>query len=420
MELTDDQKAAAKAYLKFLLNPNQKEFVLEGYSGCGKTFLTKHLIELTRQQTKMMNYLHDSTGNINIALTAFTHKAAQALHEKTGEPVSTIHSFLKLRLFNNYKTGEVQLRKAKDYVVQENTVLFIDEASMADKMMCKMIRESTYKCKVVLIGDPKQILAVFATEAPVFNDYENGALLQHVVRQAADNPTIQLATELRQALDGGPMPRLEDFYCDQIQPVDGPQFQSLVNSKMGPGVYRPDDTKILCWTNNAVHEYNSYVRGLHYSDPELQIGETLITNSVVAISDSQILLPAESVCVITRKRPATEYGIEGHWVEIQDSLDSFFIPDDFRAASQRIKQAKKEQNWYEFFEMQRLFADVRPPYASTVHKSQGSTYQEAFLDLDDIGQNTRKEELIRILYVAVTRAAQRVYLYGELPKRLYS
>jgi ATP-dependent exoDNAse (exonuclease V) beta subunit len=76
--------------------------------------------------------------------------------------------------------------------------------------------------------------------------------------------------------------------------------------------------------------------------------------------------------------------------------------------------------WRAFFEFQRIYADLRSPHSTTVHKSQGSTYQVAFIDLTDIGRNTKSYELTRLLYVAITRAAKKVYVTGELPARLYA
>jgi exodeoxyribonuclease-5 len=62
---------------------------------------------------------------------------------------------------------------------------------------------------------------------------------------------------------------------------------------------------------------------------------------------------------------------------------------------------------------------LRPIHASTVHRSQGSTYEKVFVDLTDIGRSTRRDVLLRLLYVALTRSRGDVYVTGELPDRLY-
>jgi exodeoxyribonuclease-5 len=76
--------------------------------------------------------------------------------------------------------------------------------------------------------------------------------------------------------------------------------------------------------------------------------------------------------------------------------------------------------WVAFFAFKdATFADLRPVHAATVHRSQGSTYQTVFVDLTDIGRNTRRDVLLRLLYVGLTRARGDVYVTGELPARLY-
>jgi len=62
--------------------------------------------------------------------------------------------------------------------------------------------------------------------------------------------------------------------------------------------------------------------------------------------------------------------------------------------------------WPNFYRKKDQFVDVRPIYASTVHKSQGSTYKRAYVDLMDIQMMPQKEMLARLLYVAVTRPSE--------------
>ncbi|CAK0751562.1 hypothetical protein CCP4SC76_2280001 [Gammaproteobacteria bacterium] len=77
--------------------------------------------------------------------------------------------------------------------------------------------------------------------------------------------------------------------------------------------------------------------------------------------------------------------------------------------------SRRRAAWRLFFETKRQFADLRPPFASTVHKSQGSTFQHVFIHLSDIGRNTHWQEVVRLLYVALTRPAQHAFMMGNLP-----
>lgn len=56
------------------------------------------------------------------------------------------------------------------------------------------------------------------------------------------------------------------------------------------------------------------------------------------------------------------------------------------------------------------FANVNYGYSTTVHKSQGSTYYNVYIDMDDILKNKAINEMKRCLYTAITRASNNIYL----------
>jgi exodeoxyribonuclease-5 len=59
--------------------------------------------------------------------------------------------------------------------------------------------------------------------------------------------------------------------------------------------------------------------------------------------------------------------------------------------------------------LEETFAKVDYAYAMTVHKSQGSTFDHAFVDVPDL--LTAGEMVPRILYTAVTRPAKSLTFY---------
>lgn len=56
------------------------------------------------------------------------------------------------------------------------------------------------------------------------------------------------------------------------------------------------------------------------------------------------------------------------------------------------------------------FVDIRPIFSSTVHKAQGSTYTNTFVDIPDITQSGVTEMTARMLYVACTRPSKTLIL----------
>ena len=62
------------------------------------------------------------------------------------------------------------------------------------------------------------------------------------------------------------------------------------------------------------------------------------------------------------------------------------------------------------FSLSTLFHDLRYAYALTVHKSQGSSFEQVYVDVRNIGVNRSALERNKLCYVALTRAQKRVFI----------
>ena len=58
-----------------------------------------------------------------------------------------------------------------------------------------------------------------------------------------------------------------------------------------------------------------------------------------------------------------------------------------------------------------IFANLNYGYCITVHKSQGSTFINSYIDVDDILSNNNKDESLKCLYTAITRASNKIILH---------
>jgi exodeoxyribonuclease-5 len=77
---------------------------------------------------------------------------------------------------------------------------------------------------------------------------------------------------------------------------------------------------------------------------------------------------------------------------------------------QRLDRCAQDKRWREFWDLKNLFADLNYAYCLTIHKAQGSTFQNVFVDVPNALTNRNIRERNQLLYVAVTRAARRVFL----------
>jgi len=73
--------------------------------------------------------------------------------------------------------------------------------------------------------------------------------------------------------------------------------------------------------------------------------------------------------------------------------------------------------WKHLHEFQQGLAQMQSVYCLTIHRSQGSTFQTAFLELPDIRrrEKTNLLEAQEMLYVAITRPSHRLIVLGSDP-----
>jgi ATP-dependent exoDNAse (exonuclease V) alpha subunit len=203
-DLTEEQRAAYVAAVDFI-EGDDREMVIAGAAGTGKTTVIGHVVKaLVRCGLK-------------VAITAPTNKAVGVLSQKTREAVGdhcpnvwvgTIHALLGLKPELDERHGRQFLRQSGRPKTEEGMVIVIDECSMIDQNLLLYIRAESTKigAKVLYVGDWYQLPPVFERESLTFSVPRQAKLIQ-VIRQARDNPILSLATEIREVLDGGSLPR---------------------------------------------------------------------------------------------------------------------------------------------------------------------------------------------------------------------
>lgn len=415
--LTQDQQSAMDAFQSFLMDPLETVFVLSGYSGCGKSTLVKTLLDRIPAMMKAARLINPSQKDYAIELTATTNKAAENLSQITGSSAGTIHSFLELRLDTNYMTGESKLIPRSKGNVFENYLLFIDEASYVDKPLMEYIFSLTKNCKIVFIGDPAQLTPVKYTHAPVFAANFNGAALTQVVRQAEGNPIVDLSTKFRYAVNTGEFFRFKPD-GHHVRHMDKASFnQALLNEFTRPD-WTYSDSKILGWTNKCVLAYNAFIQNHIKGDPEFHEGDYAICNEFCMtqslIGTKGSTLKTEQMVHITAITTPnkTVFGVLGDEL-VLDGKHLVFHPKSLQDKKLAIKAAELDKDFNKLRVMRSEWVDLRAAYACTINKAQGSTYNSVYIDLDDVSRCNSGDQIARMLYVAVSRARDHVYLTGD-------
>lgn len=409
--LTEGQKEAYDAFVGFLADPKQHTLVIGGYAGVGKSVLVRNLLDDLPQIMNMVQLLDPSAfTDWEVLLTATTNKAAEALSAATGREATTVHSALGLFVHKDYETSKTSLRLRRNSSVPFNSIIFIDEASYIDFELLRMIIEIVPDCKIVFIGDPAQLAPVKGRGIPAFESNYKQVVLTEVMRQAKGNPIIDLATQFRHTVNTG------EFFSfkpdgNHIQHVSRNEFEAKIVTEFSRNDWTYWDSKVLAWTNVCVEYYNTGIRQQITNNPHFKQGDYAICNSYIANKSGSI--KTDETVFITSMVPSTDMGYAG-WDVVLNGKFGAFLPTDVTYKKRALADAKRTNNLSVARLIDANWVDLRAAYACTINKSQGSTYDRVFIDLDDIKKCRNGNTMARLLYVAVSRAREQVIFTGDL------
>lgn len=428
--LTKDQEDANNAFLDFLVS-DDNFFVIQGAAGTGKSFLIKYLLETFYAKYKSYCLLlQKDVQQFDIKITATTNKAVNViegfleplLQKKKDLSVSTIFSLLGLKVTNDYKTGKTTLtfnNRHVHHIVSQDGVtplVFIDEASFIGEDLHHIIESNLYanlNAKIVYIGDKYQLAPVGQSFSAMDQLNCKKVELKEVIRN--QGAILDVGTQFRDTVETGRFNPIKYNLSDVIH-VKGSQFKDLIESSFADSDWTPNKSKVLAWTNDQVQAYNMHIRTFLGMPEKFQENEIVITNEF--IKGKNFTRSVDSEVRITRigYELVENYGVKGYMIEL-DYSHVGFMPENYKDAKKLLKGLAKDKEWKKYFEVKETWLDLRPIYASSIHKSQGSTYETVFLDLSDISKNWNKTDVARLLYVGITRASKQVICYGYLSDR---
>ena len=405
IQLTQDQQDAYAAIIT-LVTTNQQTLVIEGGAGVGKTTLMNTFMD---EWPQFVSLSGGAFKDIEVVLTATTNKAADALANATKRECVTIHSLLGLRV-QNIGYGRTKIMDTGKSGLAGQVVV-IDEASFIDKELLAYIQNKLRNCKVIFLGDPNQLKPVGSDVTPVFNAGYPTVTLNQIVRQSDDSPIQALSRGLRSLVEGAPMPSAG---VDGVNIIHMPQkdFEAaFVQDVLNNPVY---SVRALAWTNKRAIYFSEIVSLARNGSPEIQIGDVVNVNKQHRINRNFRFATDSTFQVIGLGQwRVDQSGIESR--EVQTSFGvSVWQPrnmTDVLGAAKRMYDTDQHTkgDW-----LMEHYADLRLMYASTVNKAQGSTYDTVYIDLNDIGGCRDKDQVNRMLYVAVSRARNKVVFTGDI------
>lgn len=418
--LNAGQTTAAEGFFQFLFSKGN-ELVISGPGGVGKTHLMGHLIDQIMPRyldtCKLMGLDPQYT---EVIMTATTNKAAEVLAAQTNRPTKTIHSFLGLKVKEDYATGKTTLTKTSKWTIHDKKIIFIDEASMIDTSLWTMIKEATHNCKVVYVGDHCQMAPIMEPISPIYRQRLPFFELTEPMRTG--NPHLQaINDQLRETVKTGIFKPIQ-IIPGVIDHLDDAAMQAEIDSTF-LGIN--NNSRILAYTNKRVVEYNDHIRDIRQLVGTYSLGERLVNNSAVPHNGGMISveeeLTVESLGPATQMVPV-EPGVdlEVRYANLRSSHSLYVgvpLPENKAHYNALIRYYKQMKNWNRYFYLKNHFPDLRPRDAATLHKAQGSSYDTVFIDLGNLSTCHNPSQVSRLLYVGFSRTRHRILLYGTLAEK---
>lgn len=360
--LTVEQRAAVEIGCQSLV------FILTGGPGTGKTYTAGRLLG---------TLLKSLNAPCEIALAAPTGKAALTLEKALGNllpeaKAKTLHALLGMR-----KDGSYPERRT----ILPYDIILVDEASMIDiELMAHLLSSIKSGARLILMGDPFQLPPVEG--APIFPTlmemHSDKAHLTRCLRAE----TVELVSFAEAILKGHAFSE-----CEAIRYIDPKEsLESLLLSHLNrfpKNLETPDEwlsafQKFRILTPLKVGPAGSVAIN-RFVAKHLQ--ERAIPLMITANDYRMDLFNGEIGVLITEGRQIPEFFNENDYV--------------FFASGKKIPAL--------------LLPSYELAYAMTVHKSQGSEFDEVLLLLPE----TATPVSIPLLYTAVTRARKKITLWGK-------
>lgn len=430
-------------FVQFLEDENAPAMYITGVAGTGKT----------TSLAKLISYCIEN--RITTVTCAYTHKAVGVLRSKLPKDTNnnvtcTLHKFLKKRPTINdaaLKLKEVE-GNTQVSIPQQVQVLFVDEFSMigerdyVDIVDVQYDEDANLITKVVYIGDPNQLPPVKDLQT-IQPRGKYCIELTEIYRQSGDNPLIDTLMQLNDIINGEEARPLTEHsnFIRETDIIEG--YKKCKTSKV-----------ILAYTNACVEEINAKIQdryiplvGDELFSPTLRTlytldaidndcdhvlsirGELMEKDSKYKTLETLHAIDKVQFFVLTDTnmhtvQRAVVFGHNTYLLKQQELAkkavhinkqieDKYGVEAKVWARNnwQEELAKKRSKAWREYLTFKDCVICIDFKHAMTIHKSQGSTYENVYLDMNDIGKCADNDYLLylKLLYVAISRASDTVY-----------
>lgn len=358
--------------------------IISGGPGTGKTTILNAIVSLY----VIENMIGPAVVPAKIALLAPTGRASKKMSQSTGYPGYTIHKHLKWnRESDTFEYNE------ENHIPQD--LIIIDEISMIDlKLFSSLMKALKKNVQIILVGDASQLPSVGAglvLSDLIESDLFNFISLSKIYRQEEDSYIPFLSQNIKNGeVNESMLQKKEDY---NFIKCSSDNIQMLVNQiliKAKEKEICADNIQILApiYRGSAgIHSLNEVMRNL-YNPKDFERREYKFNDAIFREGDKVIYLVNDSELGISN-------GDIGYILKIiKNEKMSFIVSFD----DKNVTFERKHLN------------HLAHAYAITVHKSQGSEFENVIMPISEDYGNMLFNKL---LYTGVSRAKKSLILVGD-------
>ena len=363
-------------------------FIISGGPGTGKTTIIKAVVDIYEQ-------LNPSITSSDITLLAPTGRASKRLSESVLRKTSTIHKFLKW----NKETKEFSVNRFNPV---KTKLVIIDEVSMVDIFLFNSLLDGLVpNIKLILVGDANQLPSI--APGNILKDLLEveklpKIYLTEIYRTKKDSYIISLSTLIKERYEFTSIPeKHNDFNFINTQDLLIRNYLTEILLKAKDKDLNIDNLQVLVPMykgENGIDSINALMQDIFNKGTDSK-NEIVIRNTLFREQDKVIQLVNDVdnniyngdigyiSRIINSKNPIVEINYNGNIVSYT-------------------------KNKFEEFSL---------AYAISVHKSQGSEYDNVILVLP---KSMKRMLYNKLIYTAVTRAKKSLIIVGSLDSLNYS
>lgn len=376
--LTDLQRDA------ILKTAMSKISIITGGPGTGKTTIVKALL-MVLASTKKETIFSD-TFRQRTLLLAPTGKAAKRLALSTGINAETIHHALGYNELGEFKKSSL------DPI--EETLIIIDEASMIDISLLSTFLDAVKNSStLVFVGDSNQLPSV--GPGNVLNDMIDSRLFQttmlkEIMRQKSDSNIIKLSQMI--------LSRKIDY--------------NIFNSHKEVFFYNADAASVL---DNIEKLYTLFIKKGGDIKKDIQVLAPMYSGVCGIDAINKMIQEKFNNNPVILEKNNKAYKIGDKVLQLQNNPDLGIMNGDDGFILDYEKKDKKEILYINFGEKIVEYntdelENLTLGYAISIHKSQGSEYENVIIPIVPSFYIMLKPKLI---YTAITRAKSKLIILGK-------